>query len=131
MTIVNLLTINNTEITAHNRKLGIDEEISANDIDLASGHKRRFYTKNKKRFNLTWSYLPNLANKTVDNRAARDFLFSIANISNYVSFSIELEPAGGFVNYDCYLESYNESLLRRDLTTGCIYYDVSMTLTER
>jgi len=131
MTIVNLLTINNTEITAHNRKLGIDEEISANDIDLASGHKRRFYTKNKKKFNLTWSYLPNLANKTVDNRAARDFLFSIANISNYVSFSIELEPAGGFVNYDCYLESYNESLLRRDLTTGCIYYDVSMTLTER
>lgn len=131
MTIVNLLTINNTEITAHNRKLGIDEEISANDIDLASGHRRRFYTKNKKKFNLTWSYLPNLANKTVDNRAARDFLFSIANISNYVSFSIELEPAGGFVNYDCYLESYSESLLRRDLTTGCIYYDVSMTLTER
>jgi len=131
MTIVNLLTINNTEITAHNRKLSIDEEISANDVDLASGHRRRFYTKNKKKFNLTWSYLPNLANKTVDNRAARDFLFSIANTSNYVSVAIELEPDGGFINYDCYLDSYSEALLRRDLTTNCVYYDVSVTLTER
>lgn len=131
MSIANLLSINNTELTAHNRKVSITEQISANDIDLASGHRRRFYTKNKKQFNLTWSYLPNLANKTVDSRAARDFLFSVANTSNYVSISIQLEPGGGFEQYNCYVDSYSESLIRRDLPAGCVYYDVSMALTEQ
>jgi len=131
MSIANLLSINNTELTAHNRKVSIAEQISANDIDLASGHRRRFYTKNKKQFNLTWSYLPNLANKTVDNRAARDFLFGIANTSNYVSISIQLDPNSSFEQYNCYVDSYSESLIRRDLSTGCVYYDVSMALTEQ
>ncbi len=131
MSIANLLSINNTELTAHNRKVAITEQISANDIDLASGHRRRFYTKNKKQFSLTWSYLPNLVNKTVDNRAARDFLFGIANTSNYVSVSVQLEPSGSFQQYNCYVDSYSESLIRRDLSTGCVYYDVSMTLTEQ
>ncbi len=131
MSIANLLSINNTELTAHNRKVAITEQISANDIDLASGHRRRFYTKNKKQFSLTWSYLPNLVNKTVDNRAARDFLFGIANTSNHVSVSVQLEPSGSFQQYNCYVDSYSESLIRRDLSTGCIYYDVSMTLTEQ
>lgn len=131
MSITNLLSINNTELTAHNRKVSITEQISANDVDLASGHRRRFYTKNKKQFSLTWSYLPNLVNKTVDNRAARNFLFEIANTSNYVSVSVQLEPSGSFQQYNCYVDSYSESLIRRDLSTGCVYYDVSMTLTEQ
>ena len=131
MSISNILTINNTEVTEHNRKLSIAEQISANDIDLASGHRRRFFTNNKKQFSLSWSYLPDLSTKTVDTRVGRNFLFGIANTSNYVSLKIELEPGAGFTEYSCYLDSYSESLIRRDLSTGCTYYDVSLTLTEK
>jgi hypothetical protein len=42
------MTINGTEVTEHNRKLSISEQISANDVDLASGHRRRYFTTNKK-----------------------------------------------------------------------------------
>ena len=46
MDLYKLLTINGTEVTEHGRKVKINEEISANDIDLASGHRRRYYSKN-------------------------------------------------------------------------------------
>ena len=131
MTIANLLSINSTELTAHGRKISVSEQISANDIDLASGHRRRFYTTNKKQFSLSWSYLPSLSNKTVDSSAARDFLFGIANTSNHVSVAVQLDPNGTFEQYNCYVDSYSETLIRRDLTTACSYYDVSMTLTEQ
>ena len=47
MYLYKLLTINGTEVTEHGRKIKIDEEIAANDIDLASGHRRRYYSNNK------------------------------------------------------------------------------------
>lgn len=131
MSISNLMTINGTEVTEHNRKFSMSEQISANEVDLASGHRRRYYTTNKKQFSLTWSYLPDLVAKTVDNRSARNFLFGIVNTSAFATVGIELEPGAGFTEYNCYVDSYSESLIRRDLTTGCTYYDVSLTLTER
>ena len=48
MSIVNLILINGNEITEHNRTFESSELLSVNDIDLASGHKRRFYKDNKK-----------------------------------------------------------------------------------
>jgi hypothetical protein len=112
-------------------RLSISEQISANDVDLASGHRRRYFTTNKKQFTLSWSYLPDLVVKTVDNRSARNFLFGIVNTSAFATVGVELEPGAGFSEYECYVDSYSESLIRRDLSTGCTYYDVSLTLTER
>lgn len=131
MSIYKLLTINSTEITEHNRKLSVTEEIAANDIDLASGHRRRFYSRNKKQFQLSWTYLPSLQSKTVDGRVGRDFLHTLANGSALASVSIELEPEAGFTTYECYIDSYTEDLVRREYSNQCSYYDVSLTLTER
>lgn len=131
MSIYKLLTINSTEITEHNRKLSVTEEIAANDINLASGHRRRFYSRNKKQFQLSWTYLPSLQSKTVDGRVGRDFLHTLANGSALASVSIELEPEAGFTTYECYIDSYSEDLVRREYATQCSYYDVSLTLTER
>jgi len=130
MSIHKLLSINSTEITEHNRKISISEQIAADDIDLASGHKRRYYSRNKKQFSLKWSYLPSLQSKTVDNRVGRDFLYSLANGSAAATIIIELSP-GQYQTLDCYIDSYSEDLIRRDYTSQCSYYDVSLTLTER
>lgn len=131
MTIQKLLTINSTEITEHNRKITVNEEIAAQDIDLASGHRRRFYSRNKRKFDISWSYLPNLQAQTVDGRVGRDFLNNIANSSASATVGIELEPNGGLTSYDCYIDSYSETLIRREYSTQCAYYDVSLSLTER
>ena len=131
MTIQKIITINSTEITEHNRKISVSEQIAGNDIDLASGHRRRYYSRNKRQFNLTWSYLPSLQAQTVDGRVGRDFLNNIANSSASVAVGIELEPNGGLTSYDCYIDSYSETLIRREYSTQCAYYDVSLSLTER
>ena len=131
MSIQKLLTINSTEITEHNRKITVNEEIAAQDVDLASGHRRRFYSRNKRKFDISWSYLPSLQAQTVDGRVGRDFLNNIANSSASVAVGIELEPNGGLTSYDCYIDSYSETLIRREYSTQCAYYDVSLTLTER
>lgn len=130
MSIQKLLTINSNEITEHNRKISITEQIAANDIDLASGHRRRYYSRNKKQFGLNWTYLPSLQSKTVDGRVGRDFLYSLANGSSVATVVIEQSP-GEFETYDCYIDSYSEDLIRREYTTQCSYYNVSLTLTER
>jgi hypothetical protein len=126
-----LLTINGTAVTEHGRKISLTEEISANDIELASGLRRRFYSTNKKQFSVTWSYLPDLQSKTLDAKPGRNFLLALANTSAVALVSIALEPGQTPVEYSCYLDSYSESLLRKDLSTKCSYYDVSLTLTEQ
>lgn len=130
MSIHKLLSINSTEITEHNRKISVAEQIAGNDIDLASGHRRRYYSRNKKQFLLNWSYLPSQQSKTVDGRVGRDFLYSLANGSAVATVLIELSP-GEYETFDCYIESYSESLLRREYETQCSYYDVSLNLVER
>lgn len=130
MSIHKLLSINSTEITEHNRKISVAEQIAGNDIDLASGHRRRYYSRNKKQFSLNWSYLPSQQSKTVDGRVGRDFLYSLANGSAVATVLIELSP-GEYETFDCYIESYSESLLRREYETQCSYYDVSLNLVER
>lgn len=130
MSIHKLLSINSTEITEHNRKISISEQLAANDIDLASGHRRRYYSRNKKQFSLNWAYLPSLQAKTVDGRVGRDFLYSLANGSAVATVLVELAP-GEYETFDCYIDSYSEDLIRREYATQCSYYDVSLTLTER
>lgn len=47
-----------------------------------------------------------------------------------VSLSIKLNPEEEFYTTTVYLESYSETLLRRDLTTQCSYYDVTISFKE-
>lgn len=131
MSIQHIVTFNGSEITEHNRKLVIAEQLSVSDIELSNGNLRRFYHNNKKTFTLNWSYLPSLENKTVDSRKGQTFLSNLANTSSNVLITIQTEPGGEYKPLYCFIDSYEEKLLRRDYTTQCAYYDVSMTLTER
>ena len=130
MSIVNLILINGNEITEHNRTFESSELLSVNDIDLASGHKRRFYKDNKKEFSFSWSYLPSLQSKTVDNRKGQIYLETLGNIRGTVTVAIQTVPDGQYDEYTCYVDSYSKTLIRRDFSTQCSYYDVSLTLVE-
>lgn len=131
MSIQHIVTFNGNEITEHNRKLVIAEQLSVSDIELSNGNRRRFYRNNKKSFTLNWSYLPSLETKTVDLRKGQIFLSNLANTTSSVLVTIQTEPDGLYEPIYCFIDSYEEKLLRRDLATQCSYYDVSMTLTEQ
>ena len=128
--IVELLSLDNIEITEHNRKYSGNELISASDVELDSGINRRYIRKNKKSFSLSFSYLPSLSSKTIDLRGARDYLKSIANKQGKVEVSIVLGPHEPIQEYDAYVTSYSETLLKRDVANECAYYDVTISLEE-
>ncbi len=131
MSIQHIVTFNGNEITEHNRKLVIAEQLSVSDVELSNGNRRRFYRNNKKTFTLNWSYLPSLETQTVDSRKGQIFLSNLANTTSNVLITIQTEPGGPYDSIYCFIDSYDETLLRRDFSTQCSYYDVSMTLAER
>lgn len=129
--LVHLLSINGNEITEHNRKISSSIEQSGSDVELSRGKLRRYIRKNKRTFSLNFTYLPNNTDKTVDGRRGRDYLNSLSNTRGAVTVSIKISPESGFETYTCFINSYSERLVRRDISSGCNYYDVSIELGEQ
>lgn len=124
------ISINGSEITEHSRKYSSSQFMQVSDVETASGRLKRFYKKNKKILSLSFNYLPSSYEKTVDGRQARDFLENLANNSPFVSVSYIDKPNGQPVNFNGFITGYTEKLLRRDFSTQCSYYDVSLQIEE-
>jgi hypothetical protein len=131
MSILSFLSINGTEITEHNRLFNNTQYQQLADVETSSGKTKRFYKKHKKVVKLNFSYLPSDANKTVDGRAGRDFLKNLAYTSPLVLVSYIDKPGTEQVTFYGFINSYSESLVRRDLSTQCSYWDVSFDLEEK
>jgi len=130
MSITKMVTLDGTEITEHGKKFSDNESISASDVELDSGINKRYIRKNKKVFNLSFTYLPNLAAYTVDGRAGRDFLKSLAQKRGTISLVTKLSPESSDESFTVYATSYSETLIKRDVENRCAYYDVSMGFEE-
>ena len=130
MSIVKLLSLDGVEITEHSRKYSGSESIAASDVELDSGINKRYIKKNKKSLSLSFSYLPSLSIHTVDARVGRNYLQTLANKRGKVAVYIQLGPEESPQQYDAYVTSYSETLIKRDVATQCAYYDVSIALEE-
>lgn len=130
MSIVKLLSLDGVEITEHSRKYSGSESIAASDVELDSGINKRYIKKNKKTMSLSFSYLPSLSIHTVDARVGRNYLQTLANKRGKVAVYIQLGPEESPQQYDAYVTSYSETLIKRDVANQCAYYDVSIALEE-
>jgi hypothetical protein len=130
MSIVKLLSLDGVEITEHSRKYSGSESIAASDVELDSGINKRYIKKNKKTLSLSFTYLPSLSIHTVDARVGRNYLQTLANKRGKVAVYIQLGPEESPQQYDAYVTSYSETLIKRDVATQCAYYDVSIALEE-
>ena len=126
-----LIKLGGQEITEHNRKISISTDQSGSDVELNRGVIKRYVKKNKKTFSISFSYLPTLDEKTVDGRKGRDYLLNLFRQKNPIELKIKLDPNEEYKSYMCFFNSYSEKLIRRDLTTGCAYYDVSIDIGEQ
>lgn len=126
-----LVKLGGYEITEHNRKVSTSVEQSGSDIELARGIIKRHVKRNKRTFSISWSYLPTLDEKTVDGRKGRDFILNLFRQKAPVELKIKLNPEDDYKSYTCFFNSYSEKLIRRDIPTGCAYYDISVELGEQ
>lgn len=128
--IISLFSINGIEITEHNRRYSGGQTINASDVELDAGINKRYIKKNKENFSISFSYLPNSANKTVDGRVARDFLKTVAETPGKKTILIKLSPVDPVKTLLSYVSSYNETLIKREVDQECAYYDVTISFEE-
>jgi hypothetical protein len=119
------------EITEHNRKFSSDVNPIAGAVELARAVTKKYFKNSKRVFNFSFSYLPNSTEKTADGRAGRDYLHQLSQHRGLVYVLIQITPTDGYVEYPCYINSYSEKIVRRDLANKCTYYDVSIALEEQ
>jgi hypothetical protein len=119
------------EITEHGRTFSSEIQQSGSDVDLARGRLKRYVKKNKRVFTLSFKYLPTLQTHTADGRKGRDYIQLLSQTRGVVYVLIKLDPREEYREYTCFVDSYSEGLLRRDLSSNCSYYDVSISLGEQ
>jgi hypothetical protein len=128
--ITKIISLNGSEITEHNRQLSTAIETTTSDVEMGDGKRKRFIKRAKNIYTLRFSYLPTKSDKTIDGRAARDYLISLMSLRTKISLSIKLDPNESNYNTYVYADSYNETLVKRDIANNCAYYDVEITLRE-
>ena len=135
----NYILIDNKAITNHNRDFGTSIEPTFIENKNWDDYKSRYYKSTarggRRTFDISWSYLPNSKNATVDGNEGRDVISSIAKDPDYHVLKISNMDAVGTTpdtetSYNVLVKSYSETLVRRDLSSETYYWDCQLTLEE-
>lgn len=131
MTITSFLSLNGQELTEQGRTISDSIVLNASDIELDEGMRKRYVKDSKRKFSFKWEYLPSLQAHTIDNRKARDYIKNLAlTTRTKILMLIKLDPLKPAESIYVFVEDYSEDLIRRDITTGCDYYSVSLSVEE-
>lgn len=133
------LILDNKPLTNHNRQLDVSLSPSFIENRNWNNRKSRYYkmesNAGRKTFNLSWRFLPNFMDKTVDTRHARDYISSISEDPDVHILKIINQDESGLTPYteaayNVFVRSYSETMIRRDLSDGVYYFDCNLTLEE-
>jgi len=133
------MLIDDKPITNHNRKFESALEPIFVENKNWTNSRSRYYKSSarsgRKTFSLSWSWLPNSQEFTVDGKRGRDYIKEIASDpSHHVLKIVNLDESGVTppteTSYNVLVKDYNETLTRRDLSNDVYFWDCSMTLEE-
>ena len=133
------MLIDDKPITNHNRKFESALEPIFVENKNWTNSRSRYYKSSarsgRKTFSLSWSWLPNSPEFTVDGKRGRDYIKEIASDpSHHVLKIVNLDESGATppteTSYNVLVKDYNETLTRRDLSNDVYFWDCSMTLEE-
>jgi hypothetical protein len=133
------LILDGKPLTNHNREFDISIAPSFIENRNWNNRKNRYYKRasesGRKTFSLSWRFLPNFMEKTVDTRHGRDFISSVSEDPDVHVLKVINQDQNGLTpytetTYNVFVRSYSETLLRRDLSDGVYYFDCSLTLEE-
>lgn len=128
--ILEFISINSNELTEGTRKTTMSEIQSVSDIETDSGRIKRFFKKNKKQINISYSYIGSSSGDTVDGRVGRDYIHNLALNNPYVQITYVDRPSGNAISFNGFISDYSEKIIRRDLSRQCIYYDMQFVIQE-
>jgi hypothetical protein len=136
--IVPLIYLDGMPLTEQNRKY--DTTISPIFVENKNWNntKSRYYKRDdngRMTFKLTWSWLPNDRENTIDNGFARDYIKDLANdldshVLKVVEYGENPEDIFNEEEYTVFITNYTEDLIRRDLVSGAYFWDCSLDLEQ-
>lgn len=128
--LVHLLTVDGTQITEHSRTVNITQAPSSSEIMFLSGKTKRYFKDTKISIQLSFRFLPNSNERTVDGRGGRDFIKSLCTSPGDLEVKIVRQPGGPEEVFSMFVNSYQETLVRREIQYQASYYDVNIDLVE-
>lgn len=124
-----LLVLNGTTLTDQGRIFDEESELKKVDVELANGGVRRYGKAVKKKFKISWTWLPSQDAQTWDGKAGRDTIKALVTNSS-MTFTV-LKRDGSTDSYTVLVDSYSETLLRRDIAGFTnFFWDISLELIE-
>jgi hypothetical protein len=135
--IKNLFVIDGKPITEHNRTFS-SSLINLYVQNANWNSKKTRYQKlqgSRRTFSLSWNFLPNRRDRTVDSRWGRDYIKSIAEDPElHVLKMINMDSDGltppTETEYNVIVKNYTESMVRRDVGDETYYWDCTLELEE-
>lgn len=136
--IVPLLYLDGKPLTEQNRKYNFSIKQVYVENKNWNNVKSRYYKRQSDgriSFRISWEWLPNSRDLTVDNRYARDYVKDIANDLDYhvlkvVEYGENPEDIFNEQEYNVFITNYSEDLIRRDLVSGAYLWNCSLDLEQ-
>jgi hypothetical protein len=136
--IVPLIYLDGMPLTEQNRKYDISISPVFVENRNWNNTKSRYYKRDddgRMTFKLTWSWLPNDRENTVDKGFARDYIKDLANdldshVLKVIEYGENPEDIFNEEEYTVFITNYTEDLIRRDLVSGTYFWDCSLDLEQ-
>lgn len=136
--LISLLLLDNHPLTEQNRKF--DNSFKPVFIENKNWNntKSRYYKRNtggKSSFRISWDWLPSDRESTIDKRFARDFISEKAmdpdiHTLTLITYGENTEDVLQKTDYNVFISSYSENLIRRDLASEVYFWNCSLELEE-
>lgn len=132
-----LLIIDGKPLTEHNRKVDINILEQFAESQNWASTRNRYYKKKKARksFTVSWTFVPNSRDKTVDQKHGRDTIREIGRNPKILNMKLLEIDSSGLTPYtetshDILVTGYQENLVRRDVSDDTYYWDCNLTFEE-
>ena len=134
-----LLILDGKPVTDQSRTLDISFAPMYIENRNWNGDSSRYYKNtsyaSKRTFSLTWSFIPNFREKTIDQKHSRDFIKKIALDPDVHVLKVINQDTNGLTPYtetvyNVLVKDFNENLIRRDIADSTYYFSCSLVLEE-
>lgn len=99
-------------------------------VELANGTRKRYIKAIKHTFSMSWTWLPDSGDDTIDGGIARQKMWQLLGESEDIHTVRFYDRNAGWQEYYCFVNSYVEVLMRRDPASGTHFWEVTLELEE-
>lgn len=127
------ILIDNQPLTDQGREpINIARVEKSTIVETATGKKRKYVKAIKKTFSTRWNWLPDQEGDTIDGGMGRVKMLNLLCDDMAQIHVLRLyDRNGGYREYNVFVSSYTETLIRRDPHTGMHIWMVDVQFEEQ